>query len=111
MRDEQIAGFICINNSEPPEYQALPWAKTCSAVVVHRMAISDNFRRQGIASELMNYAEAIARAQNNYLKTDTYSLNIYAQSLFEKFGYRKVGTMDFRGKPLKFFCFDKVLLS
>lgn len=109
VRGNTVAGFICLNNNEPTEYQNLAWSKTATAVVVHRMAVSQQFLRQGVASELMAYADKIAKNQNNYLKTDTYSLNIYAQSLFEKFGYHKIGTMDYRGKPLKFFCYEKLL--
>lgn len=108
-RGDQIAGFICLNNNEPVEYKNLHWSKALSAVVVHRMAVNRKFMHQGIARELMQYAEILAAKQNNYLKTDTYSLNVYAQALFEKFGYNKVGTMDYHGKPLKFFCYEKVL--
>lgn len=110
-RNGQLAGFICINHAEPTEYQSLPWAQPGIAVVVHRMAVADAFRKQGVASELMAYADELARTQNNYLKTDTYSLNKYAQALFERCGYRQVGTMKFRGKPLDFYCYEKILAN
>ncbi len=109
VRGSVIAGFICLNNNEPLEYQNLQWSKSSSAVVVHRMAVSQKFMRQGVASELMNYADVLAAQQNNYLKTDTYSLNVYAQGLFAKFGYTRIGTMNYRGKQLKFFCYEKIL--
>ena len=109
-RNGVVAGFVCINLIEPAEYLGVPWSKDELAFVIHRMVVGENFRRQKVGSELVNYAEELARQQQiAYLKTDTYSLNVNAQSIFEKCGYRFVGNMSFRGLNKPFNCFEKVL--
>ena len=105
-----VAGFVCINRIEPAKYIGVPWSKDGLALVIHRMVVGENFRREKIGSELVNYAEELARQQQiSYLKTDTYSLNVNAQNIFEKCGYQLIGTMSFRGLDKPFYCYEKVL--
>ena len=107
-RDSRLAGFICINRVEPLEYNELPWSQDCLALVIHRMAVNTNCRGNGVGTELLAHAECLAsQAQINYLKTDTNSLNTNAQKLFERCGYRRVGTMNFLGKEPLFYCYEK----
>lgn len=109
-RNGTVAGFVCINRIEPAEYKEVPWSKAELALVIHRMVVGEKFRRQKVGSELVNYAEELARRQQvSYLKTDTYSLNTKAQSIFEKCGYRFIGTMIFRGLDKPFYCYEKVV--
>ena len=37
--DGRLAGVACVNTSESPEYDPLPWTTSRPAVVIHRMAI------------------------------------------------------------------------
>lgn len=107
-RDGCLAGFICINRVEPVEYNGLPWSQDYSALVIHRMAVDPNCRGNGVGTELLAHAECLAsQARINYLKTDTNSLNTNAQKLFERCGYRRVGTMNFLGKETDFYCYEK----
>lgn len=109
-RDGNLAGVICINNIEPFEYKELPWSLESSALVIHRMAVSLAYRKQNVGLELVAYAEKLASQLGiNYVKTDTYSLNIKAQNLFQKNDYKFVSTMRFLGKKEPFFCYEKVL--
>jgi ribosomal protein S18 acetylase RimI-like enzyme len=111
-RGGSLAGFICINRIEPDEYKTVPWSRECPSLVIHRMAVDSKCRGQGVGSELVNLAEQLAtELQIDYLKTDTYSLNIKAQKLFERCGYRWVGTMSFRGKEKPFKCCEKSLIG
>ena len=108
-RNGVVAGFVCINRTEPAEYIGVPWSKDESAFVIHRMVVGEKFRRQKVGSELVNYAEELAHHQQiAYLKTDTYSLNVNAQNIFEKCGYQLVGNMSFRGLDKPFYCYEKV---
>ena len=104
-----IGGFICLNNEEPTEYMPLPWSKSDQALVVHRLAVAEDFRGQGIAEKLLAFADKQAIAHNHYLKTDTYSPNLAAQKIFTKCGYILVGNMVFRGKSQLFHCYEKIL--
>lgn len=110
IREEQIVGFICINKTQPSEYDGLKWALSEEALVVHRMGVSPDYRKAGVGFELVMYAEELANIKKvKYLKTDTYSLNTNAQRLFLKLGYLFVGEMNFLGKEKSFYCYDKAL--
>lgn len=109
-KNGMFAGFICINKTEPKEYDGLNWSLKDEAYVIHRMAVNPDLRNMGIGTELMNYAEKLAMENNSYyLKTDTYSENIKMNSLFVKSGYKFADEMSFLGKEKPFNCYEKVL--
>ena len=111
-RNGGIAGFVCINRIEPDEYKGVSWSTGEPAIVIHRMVVGAEYRRQKVGTELVCYAEELARQhQLTNLKTDTYSLNHNAQHIFEKCGYRRVGTMSFRGLDKPFYCYEKVMAN
>lgn len=109
-QDNIITGFICVNYIEPEEYKDLKWARDDKCMVVHRMAVNPGFRKKGVGSRLMDFAEDLAtRSGVKYLKTDTYSINTKMNSLFKKFNYSFVGEMSFLGKEEPFYCYEKIL--
>lgn len=109
--DEDILkGFICINQEEAAEYKDLKWSHDKEFLVVHRMAVNAHYRKRGIGNKLLNYADDLARKNGvTLIKTDTYSLNKKMNNLFKKSGYKKVGEVNFKTKPLKFNCYEKFL--
>ena len=108
VREGEIVGFICINMEQPLEYKDLPWSLPTEALVVHRMGVSPDHRKVGIGFEMVAFADELAVKKNlGYLKTDTYSLNLNAQGLFQKLGYIFVGEMNFLGKEKPFYCYEK----
>ena len=109
-REEEVAGFACVNTVEPNEYNDLPWSRQQPAIVIHRMAVDPSRRRSGIGTELMKFAEEHAlKQQKKKIKTDTYSINTKMNALFTKCGYKLVGEMRFRSREKAFYCYDKVL--
>ena len=109
-REGKLAGFVCINEVEPVEYKGLNWTSNESSLVVHRMSVSPAYRRNGIGTELMRFADELALKNNiRYLKTDTYSINTKMNALFKKSGYNFVGEMSYLGKKEPFFCYEKIL--
>lgn len=108
--DRVITGVVCVNRTEPEEYKDLGWRWTREAMVVHRMAVHPDFRRNGIGTELLLFAEILAFSEGvRYLKTDTYEVNEKMNALFKKCGYCLVGEMRFPSKEKAFFCYDKML--
>ncbi|MCC0782178.1 GNAT family N-acetyltransferase [Clostridioides sp. ES-S-0108-01] len=108
--DGEVAGFICLNYEEPEEYVGLNWSSNKKAMVIHRMAVNPNFRKKGIASKLVDFAEKLAEENSVlYLKSDTYSINSKMNSLLTKYGFIKIGEMSFLGKEKSFYCYDKIL--
>ncbi|GAA0336406.1 GNAT family N-acetyltransferase [Bacillus carboniphilus] len=108
--DRKIVGSVSVDQSEPEEYASVNWRKSGEAYLFHRLAVDPETRGKGVASQLITFAEKTA-AENDvfYMKVDTYSLNNKAQTLFEKLGYEKRGTIYLYGKEQPFYCYDKIL--
>ncbi|HCM27698.1 MAG: hypothetical protein A2Z99_07165 [Treponema sp. GWB1_62_6] len=105
-----VCGFVCVNREEPPEYGPVPWSRSRSATVVHRLAVDPDLRGRGIASILMRFAEETAAGNGTgYLRSDTYSKNPRMNGLFEKLGFRRAGDINFKGRRELFHCYEKVL--
>ncbi len=110
-REGKLVGVICVNKIEPSEYCGLDWSSSKDVMVIHRMAVHPECRRNGIGRELMNFAEVLAlKSKINYLKTDTNSINEKMKALFIKSGYRFIAEMTFLGKETPFYCYDKLLV-
>ena len=93
-----IAGFICINRNEPEEYKNVNWSIAKEAFIIHRLAVNNNFRGQGVGYKLVNQANAICIENNiGFIKTDTNSLNIKAQGLLRKCDYNFAGETSLLG--------------
>ncbi|WP_407310342.1 GNAT family N-acetyltransferase [Desulfosporosinus sp. SB140] len=108
-RDGNLVAFICVNKVEPDEYCDLEWSSAQESMVIHRMSVHPEHRRNGLGIELMNFAETIARdSQITYLKTDTNSKNEKMKILFRKCGYKFIGEIKFPGKDAPFYCYDKI---
>jgi len=109
--EDKLVGFVCINKVEPVEYNVLNWSLNDDSMIVHRMAVKPSYRRNGIGTELMKFVEELALKNNiKYLKTDTYSLNLKMNNLFNKIGYEFVGEIKFLGKSEPFYCYEKILI-
>ena len=102
--------MACINTSESPEYDPLPWTTSRPAMVIHRMAIDPTFQRHGVGSALFAFAEEEGRRRGiAAMRIDTYSLNDRMQALIRKMGFSKVGEIHLHGRPLTYPCFEKAL--
>ena len=102
--------FVCLNGVQPEEYAAINWQFADAPLVLHRMAVSPAARRRGVGSRVMAFAEERARAQGLHcIRSDTYSINDKMNRLFTRCGYRQAGTMHFKGRPLLFCCYEKLV--
>lgn len=109
-KGRKIAGFICINKVEADEYNGLNWPLNENFMVIHRMAVNPDYRRMGIGSELLTFADKYALKNNiKYLKTDTYSINTKMNNLFKKSDYDFVGEIHFSGNTEPFYCYKKMI--
>lgn len=105
-----LRGFACIDSCEPEEYAPLPWQTDPPSLVIHRMAVSPAFRREGIGKALLYFAETKAsEATARSLKTDTHTANPAMNALLQACGYRPVGRIRFKGKAKPFICYEKNL--
>jgi ribosomal protein S18 acetylase RimI-like enzyme len=105
---KELRGYIVLNQEYSPEYDSLEWNdKNGTSLIVHRLSIKANCQGQGIAKQLMIFAEEYAK-KNNYssIKLDAFLHNKTALSLYENLGYTKVGKVTFRKG--EFYCYEKV---
>jgi ribosomal protein S18 acetylase RimI-like enzyme len=106
-----IAGIAAITTDQEPEYANVGWDINESAIVTHRLAVSEKYRGGGIAAALLMQAEreAINRGIHT-LRIDTNTENPAAQRLFPKLGYRFAGEIGLSFRPnLRFYCYEKRL--
>ena len=78
---------------------------------MHRLAVHPEQQGKGIARELMDFGEQLAR-KNNYLsvRLDTFSKNPRNNRFYTARDYKKVGEVFFKQKsPHPFYCYEKVL--
>lgn len=106
--DGRVAGFIVINEDQPPEYAAVEWTYRGRTLVVHRLTIAPGYQRRGLATLLMDFVEETAAIRGyNCIRFDAFTLNPSALTLYENRGYRKAGTVLFRKG--EFCCYEKAI--
>ena len=106
---DELRGYIVLNNEYSPEYNSLEWTdKSGTSLIVHRLSIKADCQGQGIAKQLMIFAEEYAEI-NSYssIKLDAFLDNKTALSLYEKLGYTNIGRVTFRKGA--FNCYEKIL--
>ncbi|TVQ26223.1 MAG: GNAT family N-acetyltransferase [Spirochaetaceae bacterium] len=100
-----VAGFVTRNDEAPEEYRSLCWRYPEPALMVHRLTIDPPFQRLGLARRLMEFTESQAAAGGyRSIRLESFVANRRACSLYERSGYRKVGTIEFRKGP--FCCYE-----
>ena len=100
-----LAGVIALNEQQEPEYANLRWTITGRILVAHRLAIDPQYQRRGVATALMRHAEQLAVHQYDAIRLDAFAANPGALALYDRLGYTRVGTVEFRKGT--FFCFEK----
>ncbi|MGD9608457.1 MAG: GNAT family N-acetyltransferase [Desulfovibrionaceae bacterium] len=105
----EIKGFVVLNEHQEKEYVAIPWKyDTGRQLVIHRLCTDPRYKRRGIATALIDYAELWAKAhQYASIRLDAFTGNPAACALYERKGYEKRGIVTFRKGA--FFCFEKKL--
>ena len=104
--DETVVGYTAILINDEPAYNDLKgnWLTNGDFVVVHRLAISDDYIGKGLAQKMMLYTEGFALQKNIFsVKVDTNFDNIPMLKIFEKLGYTYCGEVTFRAGTRKAF--------
>ena len=109
--DSKIGGIAAITTDQDAEYAEVGWDINEIAIVTHRLAVSVNHRRQGIAEALLKQAEIVAQNRGiKILRIDTNSNNKATRLLFPKLGYEFAGEISLLFRPnLKFYCYEKII--
>lgn len=110
--NNNIVGTIVISTLMDKEYIPVKWlAKTQNNIYIHRLAIHPKHQGQGLAQQLMNFAEGYA-IENNYdsIRLDTFSQNKRNQKFYELRGYKRLDNIYFPKQSVHpFYCYELVL--
>lgn len=106
----EIAAYAALVFNDEPAYDEIEgnWLTHGDYLVVHRVAVSDEYLGKGIAVGLFKILENFARAHQVYsIKVDTNFDNLAMLHILEKLHYQYCGEVYFRGSARK--AFEKVL--
>ncbi|MGI9651578.1 N-acetyltransferase family protein [Chryseobacterium sp. RLHN22] len=109
--DGEIAVFVALIFNDEPAYSSIEgaWLTNGEFVVVHRVAVSENFAGQGLAKKLFDYIEDFTKSQNVLsIKVDTNYDNLAMLKILESKGYTYCGEVFLAGGVRK--AFEKVLI-
>ena len=106
----ECVGVISLNEQASPEYEAVPWrAKDARALIVHRLAVHPKWRGEGLARQMMAFAEDFA-VKNGYsaIRFDVFSGSLRAIRFYEQLGYVRVGHIQIPPQDIPFYCYEKI---
>ena len=107
---ENLVGYCAVLINNEPAYAGIEgkWLSNEDFVVVHRIAIAQDYLGKGLAKEMMKFIEEFAIKNNIYsVKADTNFDNLAMMKSFEKVGYVYCGEVFFRGSARR--AYEKVL--
>ena len=107
---ENLVGYCAVLINDEPAYAGIEgkWLSDEDFVVVHRIAIAQEYLGKGLAKEMMRFIEEFAIKNNIYsVKADTNFDNLAMMKSFEKAGYVYCGEVFFRGSARR--AYEKVL--
>jgi len=111
MAEPELAGCICINNVQSPEYSPVDWLYSNEPIwVLHRLMILPVHQGKGYGRRIMKWAEQHAASQGALaIRLDAFVNNPASLKLYDSLGYRRAGEVLFRKGA--FVCFEKNLKS
>lgn len=96
--DNSIAGSIILNHDPEKAYDEVEWGTDVDyneIIVVHTLVVSPQYMQQGVGCKLMTFAHEYALKQNmKSIRLDVSINNMPAIALYEKLGYKYMGTVD-----------------
>lgn len=109
--DNAIAAYAALVFNDEPAYKEIigDWLTNDDFLVIHRVAVSDDFLGKGIAVLLFQKLEEFAMENQVFsIKVDTNFDNLAMLHILEKLDYQYCGEVYFRGSARK--AFEKVLI-
>tara|TARA_B100000700_G_scaffold329975_1_gene453965 strand:- start:2704 stop:3207 length:504 start_codon:yes stop_codon:yes gene_type:complete len=108
---KEIIGGINIDENQDKAYLDINWEdKTNSFLVVHRLAVKEEFWDKKIGKDLMFFAEKLVIKKGlNSIRLDTYSNNPKAMEFYRRLGYRKLGSINLKPNKNEYYCFEKII--
>lgn len=109
--NDKIIGGINIDKIQDKKYLDIEWKdKSNKFLVVHRLAVRQEFWKKGIGNKLMIFAESLVKEKKlNSIRLDTYSSNPIAINFYLNLGYIKKGEIFLKPNKNEYYCFEKLI--
>ena len=104
-----IVGGINIDEKQDPTYLSIDWQdKTNQFLVVHRLAVKEEFWQNGVGKKLMLFVEEVILEEGlKSIRLDTYRDNPKAMEFYKKLGYTQLGHIYLKEGKNEYYCFEK----
>ena len=100
------------SQEKDPQYYSIHWlTDDHKNLYIHRLAVHPNSQKQGVARQMMDFAEAFSiREKMISIRLDTFSKNPRNIRFYKARGYNKLGDVYFiKQSQDPFHCFEKVV--
>lgn len=108
----EVAAAVILDQQQPGEYAAIPWAVAASpkeVLVPHTLAVHPVIARKGFGRKMIAFAEGMAAGMGcRVLRLDTYAGNRPARAFYQKLGYREAGEAPMHGGDDVYVCLEKL---
>ncbi len=98
--NDNIAGSMIVNKTQPAEYKKIAWKQALTSdevMVIHLIMVRPGMKGKGIASSLVKHAVELAENSScKALRLDTGSQNIPAINLYKKLGFQVAATASMK---------------
>lgn len=107
--EDKIAVVFVLNKCQDEAYFSADWTYTGDKFcIIHRLCVNPEFQNQGIAGQTLKYIEEkLIREGIKAIRLDVFTQNPFALRLYEKAGFSKTGTANWRMG--KFILMEKIL--
>lgn len=110
VEDNIIKGIVSLARDVDREYDGLLENSAEDSFIIHRLAIPQEYRKQNIATKLIEYAEAHAiNHQVRLLKSSTEVSNIKMNRFLERQGFIHKGIYQYDDYPGEYNYYEKEL--
>ena len=90
--EDQVLGAICLKPQDDPPYNELDNWTHKESLVVHRVIVDPDSSRSGVAYEMFQFAETVAKDLGfKSIKVDTHKENYKMNGFLKKLGYIEKG--------------------
>ena len=107
--EDEIAVVFVLNKCQDEAYFSADWTYDGdSFCIIHRLCVNPKFQNQGVAGQTLRYIEEkLIRDGVKAIRLDVFTQNPFALRLYEKDGFCKTGSADWRMG--KFILMEKLL--
>lgn len=107
----KVVGYSAVLITDEPAYDDLEgeWLSKDDFIVIHRVAIHDDYLGKGLAKLIFENVEKLALSKSIFsIKVDTNFDNLPMLHIFGKLGYQYCGQVYFRGSARR--AYEKILI-